>query len=210
MPERETGLRPSIFYISEELFNTNPSDVEYFMCYVDTNYVSNCRVFDENGTILFSKDSSTWSYSVNFSDQQFIAFTTMGAKMILYGDPLVSANSKNAFVYSLPGSIPCQDCTNGTISSIMTNNNGANEGKISNYPNPTLGQVTVEYTLPQGINKADLVFYNTTGQEVKRYKVTNAFHNIIINTADLNAGTYYYQLQSADGIIAGKKMVVLK
>ena len=41
-------------------------------------------------------------------------------------------------------------------------------------------------------------------------KVTNAFHDIIISTAELDAGTYYYQLQTASGFKAGKKMVVVK
>ncbi len=112
--------------------------------------------------------------------------------------------------YSLPGTLRCQDCTNSVISSIKTENGGSQESKISNYPNPASGQTTIEYTLPQGITNTDLVFYNMMGQEVKRYKVTNAFKDIIITTSELEAGTYDYQLQSASGFKAGKKMIVIK
>ena len=49
-----------------------------------------------------------------------------------------------------------------------------------------------------------------TGREVKRYKVSNAFKDILISTDELAAGTYYYQLQTTSGFKAGKKMIVIK
>ncbi len=48
------------------------------------------------------------------------------------------------------------------------------------------------------------------GQEIKRFKVTDAFHTIVINTTDLDAGTYYYEIQTTTGYKTGKKMVVVK
>jgi hypothetical protein len=68
----------------------------------------------------------------------------------------------------------------------------------------------VQYTLPQGITTAELVFYSIQGVEVKRFQVTNAFNDVLISTADLEAGTYYYQIQAANGYSAGKKMIVIR
>jgi hypothetical protein len=209
IPGRNTTFRPWILYLSEELFNTNPADIEYFISYADMGSVNHCAVYDELGSLLFLKDSAnnintgTATYNENF-----ITATTSGTKMIIS-----QAQAPNyATVYSLPGTLTCHDCTNGTVTSIKTNNSasGTNTERISNYPNPTAGQTTIEYNLPQGSTTADLVFYNMTGVEVKRFKVTNAFRDILISTADLDAGTYYYQLQTAEGFKAGKKMVVVK
>jgi hypothetical protein len=196
-----------VYYISEELFNTTPTDVEYFVYYADKNFIGHSIVYDESGNVLFSKDTTNMSLVLTqtFGYEDFISFTTSGCKMIIY-----VGNNLTGSVYSLPGTLPCHDCTNGTTTSIMTNNTGANTEKISNYPNPTAGQTTVEYNLPQGVTTADLVFYNMTGQEVKRFKVTNTFHDILISTADLDAGSYYYCLQTSNGFSAGKKMVVIK
>jgi len=129
----------------------------------------------------------------------------MGYKMIIYG-----YFYPQAFVYSLPGTLPCSDCANGLTGSRTMANNNMQGSEILNYPNPTKNETTVAYDLPQGVTNADLVFYNITGQEVKRFKVTNAFKDILISTADLEAGTYYYQLQAPGANSAGKKMIVIK
>lgn len=193
----------NIYYLSEELFNTNPADIEYFLMYNDSNGISHSKVINEFGSILLTQDSTSMMLSAQYGNEEFICYTPSGVKMII-------GQRIGASVYSLPGTLPCHDCTNGITTSIMVNNNGTNTGEISNYPNPTAEQTTIEYTLPHGSLTADLVFYTIAGKEVKRFTVTNAFHNIIITTADLEAGTYYYQLQTADGFKVGKKMVVVK
>ena len=195
-----------VFYISEQLFNTNPSDIEYFLLYTDKSFIIHSIIYNDIGNLLFRKDSTQTALGASYyGNEDFISYTPSGVKMII-GRQFNGAAS----VYSLPGTLPCHDCTNGTITSIMTASGTSQDGKISNYPNPSAGQTTVEYNLPEGITTADLVFYNITGQEVKRFKVTNAFHDIIISTADLDAGTYYYQILTATGFNAGKKMVVIK
>ena len=199
---------PQILYVSDELFNTNPADIEYFLYYYDASGNNDCRVYDQSGNILFTKDSvviANYDFHGYVDFTNFISYTTSGVKMIIpkqYGT--------GAFVYSLPGTLPCSDCANGTTSNRINSNESPKGGEVSNYPNPTAGQTTVEYNLPQGITSADLVFYNITGQEIKRFKVTNAFHDILISTADLNAGTYYYQIQTSTGFSVGKKMIVIK
>ncbi len=203
------GSMPQIYYLSEELFNTNPADIEYSIFYTDTMGMfskGHSAVIDELGNVLISKDSTLMQGGRNYGIEDFISYTPLGVKMIIWQE-----GAKGAFVYSLPGTLPCHDCTNGTTTSVATNNSGgANIEKISNYPNPTAGQTTIVYTLPQGIAAADLVIYDLSGQEIKRYKVTNAFNDVILSTTDLAAGTYYYQIQATNGYKAGKKMVVVK
>jgi hypothetical protein len=195
-----------IYYISEELFDLDSTDIEYFLFYYDASGIYHTKVCDEFGNVLFSKDTTTIVLNVGQGNEDFISFTTSGVKMIIY-DYYGGA----AYVYSLPGFLPCHDCVNGITSSMAELSGNPQNGGISKlYPNPTSGQTTVEYTLPQGITKADLVVYDMQGHEIKRYKVTNAFNTIIINANELAAGTYYYQIQTSAGFNAGKKMIVIK
>src|SRR6185437_4493365 len=198
---------PEVFYISEELFNTNPADIEYFIQYIDgTNSIFHCGVADELGNFLLYKDSAAVNGVKKEGREGFISYTTSGTKMMISQN---KNTTSGAWVYSLPGTLPCQDCSNGTTSS-RTEINNMQGNSITNYPNPTKNETTVAYDLPQGVSSADLVFYTITGQEVKRFKVTNAFKDILISTADLEAGTYYYQLLAPGANSAGKKMIVIK
>jgi len=195
------------FYISETLFNLDSNNVEFLIrSYSYTNSLSSVLIFEENGTLLFQKDS------VNLNGFEYswyagsISYTTAGTKLRLSGQ-----FTDSVYIYSLPGNLVCNDCTDGIISSMAELSGNPQNGGISKlYPNPTSGQTTVEYSLPQGITKADLVVYDMQGHEIKRYKVTNAFNTIIINANELAAGTYYYQIQSSAGFNAGKKMIVIK
>jgi len=174
----------SVYFISEGLFNTNPLDVEYFLFYTDKNFISHSKVYDEVGNLLFSKDS-TMMLAVNvYGNESFISHTSSGTKMIIWKSQV---GGNGAQVYSLPGTLTCHDCTGGVITSFVSNSGSESNSKISNYPNPSTDQTTVEYTLPKGINVADLIFFDISGKEIKRFKVTSDFKNIIINTSDLSS-----------------------
>lgn len=196
-----SSSKVEVFYLSESLFDTDTSDIEYFVYYRDPSSICHSAVLDEYGNLLLSKDSTYLTVNSYF-DVNFISNTNKGVKMIIY------QLSGKANVYSLPGNLTCEECNSGFIA-IPDNN--FESGSISNpFPNPSSNQTIIEYVLPQGINKADIVFYNMTGQEIKRYKVTSAFKNINISTQEFSSGTYFYQIQASNGFIAGKKMVVIK
>ncbi|MCE9538103.1 MAG: T9SS type A sorting domain-containing protein, partial [Bacteroidetes bacterium] len=78
------------------------------------------------------------------------------------------------------------------------------------YPNPTNSSTKIDYTLPNGINKGEIVFYDTQGKEVKRFNVDNTFNSLEISTEDLRSGIYYYNLQTAQGNSGAKKLVTVK
>lgn len=198
----------NIWYVSEELFDTNPSTLEYMWQYTDAGGTGHIKVYNNLGSILFSEDSVlTPGPGPGFDNSHNpIMFTSAGTKMIMYKQNATQI----ARVYALPGTIPCNDCTNGTTTSLQTITGNSQDGKLANYPNPSKDQTTIEYELPSSSNNGEIVFYNITGAEVKHFKVTNAFRNILISVDDLESGTYYYQLQTSDGFRAGKKMVVIK
>jgi hypothetical protein len=198
------------YYFSEELFDTDSTDIEYIRDYYDTvNGYHGIRVLDENGNILFSEDSAYLFDNYGGGYENSISYTTSGVKMII-----TKWNSSGHYiqsVYSLPGSLPCSECNNGIVTSIFEPGvNHQNSGISKLYPNPTNGQTTIEYTLPQGTATADLVIFDMKGFEIKRYKVTNVFDNIIIDAGELQSGTYYFQIQTTSGLNEGRKMIVIK
>ncbi|MGZ4117244.1 MAG: hypothetical protein ACXVPY_07165, partial [Bacteroidia bacterium] len=66
------------------------------------------------------------------------------------------------------------------------------------------------YTLPDGTTEGEIIFYDIIGNEIKRFKVDRTFTSLLISTADIAAGTYYYQLQTVGNASTAKKMVVIK
>ena len=138
-----------------------------------------------------------------------IRYTPSGVKMILQpNDPSVDSS---AYVFSLPGVLPCLECTGGIINGLIPHKNVLNPTQVSNpYPNSTTSGTRIDYILPNGVNKGEIVFYDAQGKEIKRFKVDRTFDSLLISTTDIPAGTYYYQLQTSAQISEGKKMVVIK
>ena len=188
-----------IIYLSEQLFNLDDK-IEFLYGWIDqtttpTAYYTG--IYNENGQLLFS-DSCAPLIKSNVPLQQYPIYNTPeGTKMIL------SYPNGQAKVFSLPGTL--------TTSIAEANNNLISQSSLSNpYPNPVSNTTKVDYTLPEGIEVGELVFYDMQGIEVKRYRVDRTFNTLLISTSDIPAGTYFYQLQTAKDKTAGKKMIVIK
>lgn len=97
-------------------------------------------------------------------------------------------------------------CSTGTA--IIENKNIAEN--ISVFPNPTSGNATITYTLPQGETQGKIIIYDTQGKEVKRFNVDRTFDSLVISTENLQSGLYYYNLQTTQGISAAKKLIIIK
>ena len=119
---------------------------------------------------------------------------------------ILSYANGQAKVFSLPGTLSAYiaEANNNLLATQM-------QSSVSNpYPNPAVNTTKIDYTLQEGINEGEIVFYDLQGNEVKRFKVDKTFNTLLISTADIAAGTYYYQLQTAAQNSEGKKMVVIK
>ncbi len=194
MPSSGMG---EILYLSEQLFNTD-TDIEFMYGFSGPTSTSTYTgIYKEDGTLIFSDTAAPIIRSNTPLQQYPIYNTSQGTKMIL------SYHNGHAKVFSLPG----------VLSNAIQEANGylMQQGQFSNlYPNPSNGEVTLQYELPKGVNEGELVLYNMQGAEVKRYKVDNTFNDVIIDNSQLPAGTYFYQLQTGKGPVGTKKMVVVK
>ena len=183
--------------ISETLFNLDAFvEVSYgYYKYIDTppHFEKTYLVINENGTILLTIPNCANAYPNN-----------TGANGWKFLAPIDSVNTNSLSytnVYSLIGSMP-----------IMVKENEINNlGALSNpYPNPSQSNTSIDYQLPIGTNNAEIVLYNLSGNEIKRFKVDNTFNTLELNNSDLSAGTYLYQLITPNMLTSVKKMVIIK
>ena len=189
---------PAILYLSEELFDTDPQ-IEFMYIYNDCAGHVATKIYKEDGTCIFTADSMAAWITVNVPLQQYPIYnTSKGTKMILSNQ-----NTLIAKVFSLPGTL--------TVGIHEANQSLLAQSVISNpYPNPTNNTTRIDYTFPNGVNEGEIVFYNLQGKQIKSFKVDRTFDHLLISTADIPAGTYFFQLQTSDQTSQGKKMVVIK
>lgn len=199
-------------YLTTKLFDTDSTDFEYLLLHYNGT-VPVVTVYDESGTSLFQRDSFyiTPSYPLNTPPnlQQYagvIAGTTSGSKMILS-----NTTSSAMEIYSLPGVFPCLPCGNpaGPVPPLSVNDSAKKSAQANPYPNPAHQSVIIPYQLPDGVRSGEIVFYDSMGQEVKRFKVDRQFKDILVSVADLAAGTYYYELQTSAGAQGSRTLVVV-
>jgi|ERR1035437_7940810 hypothetical protein len=184
-----------VTYITNSLFDCDSTTVEYILDQLDSGSI---KIYRTDGTLLFYADSAmmTIEYGGVGVVNPFIRTTPQGTKMILnYLDGSVK-------VFSLCGTVP-MDYTG-------IHNNIGNGMSLNNiYPNPSNGNTTIEFNLPQGANTGEIVIYNMQGVELKSYKVDNTFHTLLLNNSEFHAGTYFYQLLTSNGVTGAKKMIVI-
>jgi len=189
-------------WITESLFDTDPSTIEYVRHLAPTDPFALCTstgIYRDDGTLLYFFEEGAITEIWN---------TPSGARMIVrpcHPDSL-------AKVFALPGSLPCVAC-DGTITPMSMMLGGQDElmpdGGIQAFPNPAADQATISYTLPEGTEHATLVLSTLNGSVVSRMAITGSGTRII-TTADLAAGTYLYHVESDHGMIGAKRLVVVK
>src|ERR1035437_366602 len=187
----------AILYLSEHLFNLDSK--KEFMYVAEAASLFTTYIYNEDGLLLFSDTGSAQIMSNEPLQQHPIYNTTSNGTIMI-----LSYRNWHAKVFGLAGTLTTAiDRANTQLVG-----NGAAIGNP--HPNPTNSTTTIEYSLPQGTNQAELVFYNVQGIEVKRFKVDNTFNSLLISTTDIAAGTYYYNLQVGGNASSSKKMVVVK
>lgn len=188
------------FSIQENLFNTN-TDIE--IAYIRyKSGIHSFKVIDEYGSILFERDSVVnWSQNngngLSSSQEDGFYNTENGAKLILLTGSFLSRTKE---IYSL----------GGTIITELQINNGANEDMIALSPNPSKEYTRITYHLPSNENSAEIVVYNISGNEIKRFIVDKTFNDLIVSNDDLPSGNYLYALFSNNQLIGTKKAILIK
>ena len=187
--------------ISENLFNSD--NLVEFLFTTQQNiqpYPDSAFVINENGNILFKMGAVNKNVTTDIKN--------MGASSFkLFITIAISQQPQDIRVYSLPGTLPCDPCSGVGI---VEQGSDSRQMLSNAYPNPTSGRTTIPYELPEGVNQGKLIFYNTDGKMVKEFIVDKTFKELQISNEDLYSGTYYYQMQTKNGVSEGKKLVIIK
>ncbi len=82
------------------------------------------------------------------------------------------------------------------------------ENTLSAFPNPATNNVTINYSFNANGKHQRIFIKNILGVNVKEVVLSNNSGKISIPIDDLNAGIYFYSLQSDEEILATKKLVI--
>ena len=202
----------NIYFLSDDLFDTDSTNFEYLIA---KNNPPNqfVKIYREDGTLLFSRDSAWIVNTALMTNSEYYSIaqpTDSGTKLMLL---IYNPHFSRTEIYSLPGTIPCSMICNGVpwfVNGVEPPGNSSDNNLRLPFPNPTQGQTHIPYTLPDGEASGEIIFYDMAGAEVKRYKVDKTFSDLILSTADLSTGSYYYQLVTQHSKSEGKKLIVIK
>ncbi len=196
LPIVDTTYLWYLYSISRGLFQKPNAGYEIFV--MQGSETGRSRIYDENRNVLFGCEYCTPRGIVN---------TDHGAKLLID----YAGNDGKGYqttVFSLPGILPggTIKLNAGSPSSMIA----GNAISTSAYPNPSNGQIRIEYQLPDGVAQGELMIADISGKEVKRLKVGNAFNDILIDRSDLPSGSYFYKLITSKGESEVKRIVILK
>ncbi len=87
------------------------------------------------------------------------------------------------------------------------NNEIIDDSKIIAFPNPANQFTQIKYDVNV---KANVYLYNNIGKIVKVYPIDNSNETININTSELKAGIYFYQVVTDSKLVStSKKLIVI-
>ncbi len=176
-----------VILLSDNLFNTDTL-LEFVITYklLPTILIQG-KIYNEAGILILQNNKTIYEI-LNFGGDFKLKCRSLG------GD--------STFIYSLPGSLPCDPCGGPTNISI----NGAGSNSLLNpFPNPTNDQITIPYFLSNGEKEGKLILCDINGKKIKEFKVDNTFNDLVLETQEFVSGTYYYYLLTSSGISNSKK-----
>jgi hypothetical protein len=190
-----------ISYLTKSLFDCDSTNVEYALS--STNYEGNYYVYRTDGTLIFEKDSVTGPYCAGCNDgstnTQPIYNTPNGAKLMLFNH-LPTGEQDSLHIYSLCGKLPENYVFNFS----------QHQQFVKIFPNPASSSLTFEISLPDNINKYELVIFDNSAKELRREKIGFGNVKFIIDVSNFSSGVFYYSLASKNKVIQTGKFILTK
>jgi len=186
-----------IQYVTEDLFN---ADDLIELLYVSYNYNTSLayytydtRIVNENGTSLYSMPGAGYSY---------IYPAENGSKLLVWVyNYSLSPYTVNTLVYSIPGQLN---------TAIVEDIESSKISQPGAFPNPSIGEVTIPYSLPSNVQQAELKLYSMNGVLLKSFTIDHTFDSILLKTTELPAGIYVYRIESTSYNSESLKLLVSK
>ncbi len=188
-------------YITRELFDCDPSNIEYLYTAPNGAIDRKLYVMRTDGTQLLKLDSAFCEYCyggcLGGSDLvRPIVNTSSGAKMFVVKNPL----SSDISIYSLCGTLPTD----------IFDFSSAEKLFVKVFPNPTTDVLTFQISAPDNINDFELVLLDNNAKELNRQKLNTSKGEYKIDVSNLSSGTYYYSLCTKSKAYQSGKFVITK
>jgi hypothetical protein len=202
------NLSAKVLFVSDSLFAVDTL-IEFMFSVNYRDTINNFNfdrlltyIFNENGVQLFFDSSGIYNPYYQGIPSEFwpIVNTSQGTKMILFQQKPKLFASK---VFSLPGRY-----LNANKNYVLDQAQIAETAeKMQLYPNPASDYTTISYQLPNDIEIAKMVFYDLNGKMVKSFTIDHTFTSLRLSVFDLNAGSYYCQVEGENRVLSSKKLI---
>lgn len=185
--------------------------------FANANYVTFTTPASFTGDFAISMDATTLTAGDTvglLSDQTLDAqnldytFHKLGTKWVVSDQAFSNAAAPDLGTGGLDNNI--------ALFAVLNDATGVNEYfngmKLTTYPNPAVEKATIEYTLEKNANNVSVFVFDKSGRRIleKNFNTQNAgTYKVDVETANLSAGTYLYQL-NANGRNFTKQFVVTK
>jgi len=192
-------------YVTQNLFDTD--DGIEFMIFdriyskADSYYT---KIIDDDGTTL--KEFQYCYPLVDYMTDHFSAIRTVGDKTYLTLMNMVDSTYK---VYSLPGKLQsCCNCPSDPNTSNLKVYEVSGSSSLKSYPNPVDKNVTVEFSLPVAVDKANLLLTNSEGKLITSFDVAEGETQLTIDASELKPGIYFWYLTKLNGDMISSKRII--
>ncbi|MBN2524038.1 MAG: T9SS type A sorting domain-containing protein [Bacteroidales bacterium] len=203
LPPKIEGHTPVIsFYISETLFDTDSSNIEFLLVYYlnDTDPV--VRIAGEDGTILLEEENAS-TYEIFTTGRYYYSIyeTDEGAKLQLRY--ISNGAYYKTRVFSLPGKYPDE---------IEYPKVALKESDFVLFPNPSDGLNSIKLDPGRSYTGGSIQIFNEHGVLLRHVEIEPGRYEYTIDNSDLSPGTYLYQVFSPGSIsaLSAKKVLIVR
>lgn len=191
-PAPPTDMRwASMGYVTEALFDTDPSTIEFTMVAMPIDGPGDFASFvvREDGGIVFSQNPGSLTNGPLFVDADGPIFTTdEGTFMTVHTS---SVNGPPVNIYQLPGTLPCMDCYGSPQSDGIGMGGTINQDPLSGMvllPNPAQQEVWIQFN-DEGLRSDRISVADASGREVLSSAVSGR-QMVVLSIGQLANGRY--------------------
>lgn len=193
-------------YITENLFDTDPSDIEFVLIASDNSGMSGLFVFREDGAELFQQmpGSLVSAFGAMISSFDPIFTTDAGTFMVVntgeYGGPPMK-------VYQLEGTLPCSDCHGTPLPYNFGLGTAPTNGMATTATVSHDATAHALHVLPGGMHVDEVSVLDATGRLIITQRM-NTTERFTIDAARLAPGVHIVVLQDRGIRVASMPVVV--
>lgn len=216
MPVFPWGPVDYIAYVSNTLFDTDASDIEFIVIREDYVNAPELFIYREDGTLLMHlPDRRLGLPAVEeahaHASGAAIVNSTAGALMRVYVATTPWEDWHHAQYYTLPGRlVKCNCyCENNNDDVLPAPDVPEHEDEGHVYPNPVKSGESITYDMSEDYRSGSLLFYDSRGTHLKTFALRSRENTIPLDRDTFPAGSYFYQFESEGKAVGAKTLIVV-